>query len=149
LSSEAESHTRTAEVDAPAGQAARRAIRIAALLFFLTGIGWPLGGLAVTLHMIRTGTRPLVFGIHALEGPWTAVYDHQAIVVLHAIFLALTAVELLAGYWLWKFARKGAVLGLALQPLEAIFWYGFALPIPPLMGLLKMVLLASGWKRLR
>jgi hypothetical protein len=149
VSPDPESLTRSFEVDSPAAQPSRHSIRITTLLFFLSGIVWPLFGVPATVYMIRTGARPVIFGIHALSGPWTATYDHEVIVALHVIFLALTALEVPAGYWLWKSAKKGAVLGLALQPLEAIFWYGFFLPFPPLLGVLKVVLLLGGWNSRR
>jgi hypothetical protein len=33
-------------------------------------------------------------------------------------------------------------------PVEAVFWYGFALPFPWLIGVLRAVLVALGWKSL-
>ena len=49
---------------------------------------------------------------------------------------------------IWRGRRSGAVLNLALLPVEAIFWVGFALPIPWLCGAARVALLAAGWKSL-
>jgi hypothetical protein len=35
-----------------------------------------------------------------------------------------------------------------LLPVEAVFWYGFALPFPWLIGVLRAVLVALAWKSL-
>ena len=35
-----------------------------------------------------------------------------------------------------------------LLPVEALFWYGFALPFPWLIGLLRAALIASAWPSL-
>lgn len=47
-------------------------------------------------------------------------------------------------------ARRRARLGprTALVPAEAAFWYGFALPLPWLLGLARVILLIAAWKSL-
>ena len=42
----------------------------------------------------------------------------------------------------------GAVLELILLGLSAIFWYGFALPLGPLLGIIQVVLLILAWRSL-
>jgi hypothetical protein len=41
--------------------------------------------------------------------------------------------------------EPGAVLSLALLPIEAVFWVGFALPIPWLLGAVRVVLIVLAW----
>jgi hypothetical protein len=53
-----------------------------------------------------------------------------------------------AALLLWRGKRSGAVLQFALLPVEAAFWYGFALPIPPLLAMVRMVLTARAWRGL-
>jgi hypothetical protein len=38
---------------------------------------------------------------------------------------------------------------IALLPIEVLFWAGFAIPIPPLIALARIGLLAAGWSPLR
>jgi hypothetical protein len=38
---------------------------------------------------------------------------------------------------------------MALMPVEAILWLGFALPIPWILGVARVVLLAMAWSSLR
>jgi hypothetical protein len=50
-----------------------------------------------------------------------------------------------SGWLLWQGRRSGAVLNLALLPAEALFWIGFALPIPWLFGIARVALVALAW----
>ncbi len=45
--------------------------------------------------------------------------------------------------------QLGAVITLGLLPIEAAFWAGFAVPIPPLIAIARFGLLAVGWSALR
>ena len=40
----------------------------------------------------------------------------------------------------------GAVVNLALLPVEAVFWVGFALPFPWLIGIARAAVIASSWQ---
>ena len=55
----------------------------------------------------------------------------KSTVPLLSTFVAVCAAECVAGGLLWHNRRSGAVLSLALLPVESGFWVGFALPIPP------------------
>jgi hypothetical protein len=60
-------------------------------------------------------------------------------------------VSLIAGWAAWRVwhgSRTGAVLSFVVLPVEAVFWLGFALPIPWLFGIARAVLLAVAWKSL-
>jgi hypothetical protein len=41
------------------------------------------------------------------------------------------------------------LLALALLPLELLFWVGFALPLGPVAGLARTVLVLMSWSSLR
>jgi hypothetical protein len=60
----------------------------------------------------------------------------------------VSALKILAGYWLRGARMDGAVLELILLGLSAIFWYGFALPLGPLLGDIQIILLALAWSTL-
>jgi hypothetical protein len=45
-------------------------------------------------------------------------------------------------------AALGALLQLGLLPVEAAFWYGFAIPIPPVLAAIRLVLVVLAWSRL-
>jgi hypothetical protein len=40
-------------------------------------------------------------------------------------------------------------MSVALLPVEAVYWLGFALPIPWVLGASRVALVAASWKRLR
>jgi hypothetical protein len=54
----------------------------------------------------------------------------------------------MAANWLWHSRKDGAVLGLILLGLSTIFWYGFALPLGPVDGIMELVLLMLVWREL-
>jgi len=70
-------------------------------------------------------------------------------VPLLVLFLLVCAAEVAAGWLLWQRRRAGAVLALALLPVEFAFWIGFALPLGPVVGLARTVLVLLGWPSLR
>ena len=61
----------------------------------------------------------------------------------------MNVLELVTGHWLWKSRKYGVKLGLILFPVGMIFWIGYALPFPLVIGPLRVLLLAIGWKTLR
>ena len=63
--------------------------------------------------------------------------------------LAMGSVEAVAGFLLWRGSMAGAVLALVLLPVGGVFWWGFALPIPPIFALVWTVLILLSWQALR
>jgi hypothetical protein len=57
--------------------------------------------------------------------------------------------EAIAGFLLWRGSMSGAVLALVLLPVGGVFWWGFALPIPPIVALVRTVLILLSWQALR
>ena len=81
-------------------------------------------------------------------GPFEHIGIHTTVPLL-ALFLLVCAAEVAAGWLLWQRRRAGAVLALALLPVEFAFWIGFALPVGPPVGLARTVLVLLGWPSLR
>jgi hypothetical protein len=61
---------------------------------------------------------------------------------------AVNLVAALAAWLLWGGSKAGALIAVALLPVEAVFWVGFALPIPWLLGVARVVLIALAWRSL-
>jgi hypothetical protein len=57
--------------------------------------------------------------------------------------------EVVAGWLLWGGHKAGAILALVLLPAGAFFWWGFALPLPPIFALARTALILLGWHSLR
>jgi hypothetical protein len=67
---------------------------------------------------------------------------------LLAGFLAVCILEGVAGWLLWGDHRSGAILAISLLLPGAVYWWGFALPIPPVLALVRTVLIVAAWQGL-
>src|SRR4029077_10098303 len=91
---------------------------------------------------------PIVMGFPAYgRGPFERI-GVQTTVPLVAGFLVVCTLEGVAGWLLWGGHRSGAILALALLPFGAVYWWGFALPFPPMFAVVRTVLLVLGWRSL-
>jgi hypothetical protein len=76
-------------------------------------------------------------------------FSPEVFTVLLGLFAAVCALQAYAGWLLWNGEQLGALITLALVPIEAVFWAGFSVPIPPLLAIPRLALLAAGWSALR
>ena len=97
---------------------------------------------------LRNGVLPVVFGIEMLSGPFSERLGLDRLLATTALWGIVNTLEMLAGYCLWKSRKHGGMLGLVLFPAGLIFWMGYALPIMIVIGPLRVLLLARGWKTL-
>lgn len=123
------------------------------VLILLDGLGWGLGilpGLRYALtHQSLRIVRVLGVGpeIRGLSGPFEAL-GIGGLIVAGLLFVVISGLKVLSAYWVWNLRRDGAVLALILLGLSALFWYGFALPLAPLVGIAQIVVMALVWKSL-
>jgi hypothetical protein len=82
------------------------------------------------------------------RGPFERVGIPTTVPLL-ACFLLVCILEAVAGFLLWQGYLSGALLALVLLPLGAIFWWGFALPIPPIFALIWTILIIVSWQGLQ
>ena len=123
--------------------------RIASVVTWAYAAGFGLATIPVAAFLLRRGRLPVFLGLfESYGGPWSARVSHATFVVLLMTFLAVTLVAALAAWLLWDGSRAGAMIGVALLPVEAVFWVGFALPIPWLLGIARVVLIALAWRSL-
>jgi hypothetical protein len=111
--------------------------------------GFGLSAIPVAIYLRRHGTLPR-FGdmFEMFGGPWSSRVADSTFVILLVAFSLITLVVAWSGWLLWQGSRTGAVLNLALIPIEAIFWFGFALPIPVVLGVVRIALVLVAWKSL-
>ncbi|WP_377642338.1 hypothetical protein [Oryzobacter terrae] len=103
----------------------------------------------VAVFLVREGRLPSLWGLFDLYGgPWSSSVADDRMVALLVGFAGVVAAAGLSGLLLWRGRRSGAVLNLALLPVEAVFWVGFALPVPWLLGVARVVLVARAWRGL-
>lgn len=128
------------------GEVRHPAITAAAILFFLYA-GWVVSFLLIGAYVVLNGDLPWAWG-----APHGRIYDAFGLDVAlaaYGLFAAVSMLSVLAGLWLWRARRKGAVLGAITLAVGPVFWYGFGLPIPPYIAVLQLVLIGVGWKSLR
>src|SRR6185503_14283146 len=125
------------------------ALRVASVLFWFTALGFGLPIIPGARYFLRHGTPMLLFGFPAYGGGPFERMGIKTSVGLLMLFLLVCIAEAAAGWLLWGGRRSCAVLGLSLLPLGAIFWYGFALPIPPLFAIARTILILVSWRALQ
>ena len=125
------------------------AIMAASLLFLVFGLGFLLANVPIIAHMISRRSFPVVFGIPLMGSSYTERLGMDFMIAASVIFQVVSALDVLAGYWLWKSDKRGVRLGLALLPIGLPFWILFQLPIFLVLGPLRAIALAIGWKSLR
>jgi hypothetical protein len=109
---------------------------------------WLIGVPPTLYYALTHRSWPTLFGIRLLAGPFEAL-GIDALIVSGIAYVIVNGLKLMSAYWLWNSRRDGAVLALILLGLSTIFWYGFALPLGPLLGLAQAVLVALTWRSLR
>ena len=117
------------------------------ILFYFDAFAWSIGVVPTLYYAFTYEALPTVGGIRLMGGPFESL-GLDTLIVAGIVFVFVSALKILAAYWLWNLRRDGAVLGLILLGLSTIFWYGFALPLGPLLGLAELVLLMLVWKTL-
>ena len=124
-------------------------LKVAAILLWLDAVGFGLPCIMAINH-IRSGRGILYFmGFPTYgRGPFEK-YGLQTTVPLLGGFLLVCTLEGLAGWLVWRGRKSGASLSLSLLPAGAVYWWGFALPIPPVFAIPRTLLILLSWSRLK
>lgn len=124
-------------------------IRVAAVLHWIIAVGLGVFCFPAIRNLLIGRDIPTVMGFPAYgHGPFERVGVSTTVPLL-AAFLLVCMLEAIAGALLWGGHRSGAVLALMLLPAGGIFWWGFALPIPPVFALAWTILILLNWPALR
>lgn len=123
-------------------------LRAAAVLHWFIAVGFGVFCIPAIRNLLTGRDIPIVMGFPAYgRGPFERLGIPTTVPLL-AAFLLVCILEAVAGFLLWGGLISGAVLALALVLPGAIFWWGFALPIPPVFGLIWTLLILLGWQSL-
>lgn len=132
-----------------AGPSANAIRRAAAVLTWVYAAAFGIPAIPVSVYLLQRGSLPTFMDLFPMYGgPWSSRFEDGTFVVLLIAFLIVTLVAAWAAWLVWNGSKAGAVLSLVLLPLEAVFWIGFALPFPWLIGIARAALLALAWKSL-
>lgn len=132
-----------------APSAVPRAGRAAAVLLWMVAAGWGLPAPWLMWWVLVRDRLPVLPIIGQPDGG--TFYDNvgrDAFAGLLAVSFVLAPAQGWAAWLLWAGKRSGAIFQFALLPIEAAFWYGFLLPIPPVFAIVRLVLTARGWRGL-
>ena len=120
-----------------------------AVLTWIYAAGFGIAAAPVAVYLLRRGTLPEFFGLFPMYGgPWSSRVADGTFAVLLIAFSVVTLVASWAAWLVWNGSAAGAVLSLVLLPVEAIFWFGFALPIAWTFGIARAAVLVLAWKSL-
>ena len=120
-------------------------MRPAAVLAWIAGLMFGVPCAYASWYLAEHGHVWTLMGFPAYgEGPFEDLGIDTTVALL-AAFLLVCAAELVVGWMLWQRRRAGAVLAIALLPLELAFWLGFALPLGPVAGLARTAMIAAAW----
>jgi hypothetical protein len=124
------------------------AIRSAAILAWITAVGFGLPAILAISHLLRGLDIPFVMGFPAYgRGPFERIGIPSTVPLLSA-FLVACVLEGIAGWLLWNGDKAGGLLAMVIVPVGALFWWGFALPFPPLFALVRSLLILAAWRHL-
>lgn len=125
------------------------ALRVASFLHWFVAVGFGVFCFPAIRNLMMGGDIPIVMGFPAYgRGPFERVGIPTTVPLL-AGFLLVCVLEGVAGFLLWQGSMSGAILALLLLPAGAFFWWGFSLPIPPILALVWTVLIILNWQALQ
>lgn len=120
--------------------------RTAALVTWTYTAMFGIPAVPVAIFLAEQGRLPSLLGLFDLyAGPWSSRVDDDRVVGLLLAYAGLVLAAAVSGWLMWEMRRAGAVLNLGLIPVEAVFWIGFALPIPWLFGIARVALVCLAW----
>lgn len=123
--------------------------RTAALVTWAYAAMFGMPAVPVAIFLAEKGRLPSLWGMFDMyAGPWSSRFGDDQVIALLLVYLGLVLTAVLSGRLLWKRRRAGAVLNLGLLPVEAVFWIGFALPVPWLFGIARVALVSLAWLEL-
>jgi hypothetical protein len=103
-------------------------LRLAAVSY-VSDAGFGIAMPIALAHLARTGELPMTpWGFRAFSGPFERL-GRDRFVALGMGLVAVCALDVVAGAWLWRGERRGARLGLAMTPPALALAGGFALPL--------------------
>ena len=124
-------------------------ITLSAILYGWFGFAFLVSSLLIGVYVLQNGRLPVVFGIDMLAGPFSERFGAYGAIIAALPWTVVNVLEMLAGRWLWRSRKSGGTLALVLFPIGLLFWLGYALPIMAVIGPLRVLLVARGWKSLR
>ena len=115
-------------------------IRSAAVLAWISGLGFGLPAVFGLRYFSQHHEVWTFMGFPTYGGGPFERWGIPTSVILLAGFTVVCVAELVVGGLLWTGGSLGLWLSLALLPFELAYWIGFALPVGPILGGIRTVL---------
>jgi hypothetical protein len=126
------------------------AVRSAGALHIALGVGFGVGAVVALFHNTRHGELPMTpWGFRAFEGGPFELLASGRFTPLGWLLVAVSALDVLAGIWLWQGHRRGLRLGLATTAPALGVSAAFALPLLLVGVPIRIALAVAGSRRLR
>lgn len=123
--------------------------RTAALVTWTYAAMFGVPAVPVAIFLAEEGRLPSLWGLFDMyAGPWSSRFADNRVVALLLVYFGLGLAAAWSGWLLWRGRKAGAVLNLGSLPVEAVFWIGFALPIPWVFGVARVALVCLAWPEL-
>ena len=123
--------------------------RTAAVVTWTYAAMFGIPAVPVAIFLAEKGRLPSLWGLFDMyAGPWSSRPADDNMIERLVMYSGLMLAVSFSGWLLWDRRKVGAVLNLGLLPVEAIFWIGFALPVPWLFGTARAALVVLSWPEL-
>lgn len=127
--------------------AASTSEKCAGVLSIVTGLGFGAPAVYGAIYFARHGKVWTFMGFPTY-GNWPfEAHGVPTSAPLIAGFAAVCALECALGVRLWQGRRSGRRLSMAMLPLEAAYWLGFALPVGIPLGVARTTAVISAMRR--
>lgn len=127
-----------------------KVVRSAAALHVVLGVGFGVGTVLALTHFARYGELPMTpWGFRALGGGPFEQLDSGRFTALGWSLVVVSALDVLAGIWLWQGRRRGLRLALATAAPALGLSVGFALPFLLVGVPIRLALAVAGRRHLR
>lgn len=124
-------------------------MRAAAVLAWVSGLGFGLPGVYAIWHLTSRGTIATFLGFPTYGEGTFERFGIRTSVPLLIGFVLVCAVECVVGWLLWGGHRAGSILALVMLPFELVFWVGFSLPFGPVLATARTALIVISWWTVR
>jgi hypothetical protein len=126
--------------------------RIAAVLYFVPGLGIAIATLLILAYEERRGELPMTpFGWRLMGSTVPGMGADQLTpmgTALALLLIGVSAVDAATGRWLWQDRRRGRVIGLVTTPVNVglglLFQVPFLIVVPPLRA---GPVIVGSWRR--
>ena len=123
-------------------------LRFSAGLLWLSTFGLGIPCLMAIRNLSAGLGIPCVFGYPAYGGGGFERHGLVTSIPLLLGFLVICLFDGWAGWLVWNGHKSGAFLAFILLIPEAVYWWGFDLPFPPIAALARTILIIISWASL-